>query len=235
MHCILYNPVLKGQYVVFHTVHSRNHIYNLPQSIPAIRSDLGQRQSREKFTEKASRRHFITRQDCRNIGRKIRDFSQHRHADDAISVDRIVRELCSEPKSPILLYKAQGADKPEIELPTNTFIIAIMTEFQAQLFNAFSQKIVCLDSTHCTNQYRFKLVTLMVADEFTNGMYKFIITIGSISQYVILICTLTIILGCPVAWLISDKEDTATLEVFLKAVKQRCPEAGVMTVMTDDG
>lgn len=37
------------------------------------------------------------------------------------------------------------------------------------MFTEFSGKVVCLDATHSTNQYRHKLVTLMVADEFQNG------------------------------------------------------------------
>ena len=44
-----------------------------------------------------------------------------------------------------------------------------MTGFQASLFNTFSHRIVCLDSTHKTNHYRFKLLTLVVRDEYHNG------------------------------------------------------------------
>lgn len=42
-------------------------------------------------------------------------------------------------------------------------------------------------------------------------------------------------IGNPVAWLISDREDTATLECFLQAVKIRSPTVAVTTAMTDDG
>ena len=51
----------------------------------------------------------------------------------------------------------------------DTFLLVIMTSFQASLFTAFSERIVCLDSTHKTNQYRFKLLTVTVADEYRNG------------------------------------------------------------------
>ena len=140
----------------------------------AIRSDLGKRHNKKDFIDKANRKHFITRQDCQNIARKLRDFSQHRHADDAVSVDRIVQELHKEEKSPVLLYKAQGASDLDLPVPTDTFLLVIMTEFQAEMFNAVSERIICLDSTHCTNLYRFKLVTVMVADEFRNGMSTYI-------------------------------------------------------------
>ena len=46
-----------------------------------------------------------------------------------------------------------------------------MTEFQSRLFQEYSSKIICLDSTHNTNQYSHKLVTLMVADENRKGLY----------------------------------------------------------------
>lgn len=140
--------------------------------IKAIRADLGSRTQRMTFDEHATRRHFITRQDCRNIGRKVKDFSTHRHSDDAVSVDRLVRELQEESPTPILAYKAQGLVSSEFPLPDDTFFLVLMTGFQYKLFNEFSEKIVCLDSTHRTNQYKHKLVTLLVADEFRNGKYN---------------------------------------------------------------
>lgn len=124
---------------------------------------------RNTFHTSASRKHFITRQDCRNIVRKLKDFANHRHADDAISTDRIVRELNLENPSPIVAYKPQGIEVDGLTLPSDAFFLCIMTDFQAQLFTEFSSKIICLDSTHCTNQYRYKLITLMVVDDFHNG------------------------------------------------------------------
>ena len=106
----------------------------------------------------------------RNICLKVREFSNHRHLEDAISVDRIVAELRQESPSPILLYKPQGILDPEIpSLAKESFLLVIMTAFQASLFNTFSHRIVCLDSTHKTNHYRFKLLTLVVRDEYRNG------------------------------------------------------------------
>ena len=56
-------------------------------------------------------------------------------------------------------------------LPHDSFFFVITTEFQAKLFKTFSVKIVCLDSTYWTSQYKHKLSTLAVLDEFNNGMY----------------------------------------------------------------
>ena len=106
----------------------------------------------------------------RNICRKLNDFSRHRHNEDAVSVQRIVEELRLESPSPVLFYKAQGKKDPEnLKLADDTFLLVIMTSFQAGLFEMFCNKIVCLDSTHKTNQYRFKLITAVVPDEYHNG------------------------------------------------------------------
>ena len=50
----------------------------------------------------------ILLQDRIVICRKTRDFTNHQHAIDATSVDRIVRELQLESTSPIIAYKPQG-------------------------------------------------------------------------------------------------------------------------------
>ena len=77
-----------------------------------------------------------------------------------------------ETPSPVLFYKPQGViDSNFPMLAEDTFLLVIMTAFQASLFNTFSGRIVCLDSTHKTNQNRFKLLTVVVADEYRNGNY----------------------------------------------------------------
>lgn len=48
------------------------------------RAQLGKRVERASFDSQATRRHFLTKQDLRNICRKLTSFSKHRHADDAL-------------------------------------------------------------------------------------------------------------------------------------------------------
>ena len=141
-----------------------NNIHNLD-----IREDIGARHRQQKFEDVVTRKHFITRQDCRNASRKTRDFTNHRHTNDALSVDRIVQELQSEDPSPIVAYKPQGVLKAEYPLlHESSFLLILMTPFQADVFRNFSM-LSCIDSTHKTTQYGFKLITLVVADEFRNG------------------------------------------------------------------
>ena len=61
----------------------------------------GVRHQGHEFDEVITRKHL---QDCRNACRKTHDFTNHRHANDAVSVDRIVQELQLESASPIIVY-----------------------------------------------------------------------------------------------------------------------------------
>lgn len=72
-----------------------------------IRGPVAHRQLRTNFTESANRATFITRQDVRNIVRKIEDSLKHQHQIDAVSVDRLVKELMLEEDNPIIAYKSQ--------------------------------------------------------------------------------------------------------------------------------
>lgn len=97
-------------------------------------------------------------------------FQQASALEDAISVDRIVKEFREEVYTNTLLYKPQGIRDPEFpNLAEDTSLFVIMTSFQASMFEAFCSKITCLDSTHKTNQCRFKLLTVVVPDEYHNG------------------------------------------------------------------
>ena len=137
-----------------------------------VRSDLGNRHQRQNFDQTASRRHFITRQDCRNVCQKIRNFSNHRHKNDALSVDRIVCELQMEDPSPVIAYKPCGVKNENHPLlKEDNFFLVIMTKFQADMFAKFSS-MGCVDSTHKTNEYGYKLITLLVIDEFRKGRFK---------------------------------------------------------------
>lgn len=85
-------------------------------------------------------------------------------------MDIFVQELQMEPFNPILLYKPQGELMEEYPtLSKESFLLAIQTEFQVELFRENSSKILCIDATHGTNAYRFKLITCLVPDRFDQG------------------------------------------------------------------
>ena len=112
----------------------------------------------------------MTRRDLLNLRRKVCHLTATRHQEDAISVDYLVQEFRQEEYDPILLYKPQ--DKIVSTLPqlsADSYLLVVQTKFQMELFSTFSDSVVCIDSTHNTNAYRFKLITLLVPDEFGEG------------------------------------------------------------------
>ena len=113
---------------------------------------------------------MVTRQDLCNITRVVRNYKHRRHSEDAISVSRIVAELSRENPSPVVVYKSQGSKHPDYHtLQEDTFLLVVMTPYQSALLEKFGHKVLCMDSTHKTIAYKFKLITLLVVDEFHNG------------------------------------------------------------------
>ena len=71
-----------------------------------------------------------------------------------------------------------------------------------------AQKLICVDATHGTTAYHFQLVTVLVTDDYNEGV--------------------------PVAWLISNKETTDALKIFFSSLRERCGEVQTETFMSDD-
>ena len=135
-----------------------------------IREDIGNRAKRNEFEQTVGRKHYLTRQDINNIKRNVQDNQVIRHQDDATSVSIRVAELQQEPFNPVLMYKPQGVSDSQFpSLPQESFILIVQTEFQMQLYRKHAHKILCIDSTHCTNAYRFKLITCLVQDDYCSG------------------------------------------------------------------
>ena len=145
-----------------------------------IRSNVGHRQNRHSFGKDVKRSHLITTQDIANIKRKVIDHTIMRHEDDALSVKMIVNECREEAFDPILLYKPQHSSIPYYAtLPIDAFVLAIQTKWQKELYEEYSQSILCLDSTHGTNAYQFKVITCIVPDDFGKGTYVFLSVINA--------------------------------------------------------
>ena len=97
-------------------------------------------------------------------------------------------ELQQENFNPILMYKAQGElDLSFPSLSSDSFVLALQTEFQLELYTKFASSVLCVDSTHGTNAYNFKLITCIVADEFGQGTIISVIIITHIIMLSILI------------------------------------------------
>ena len=67
----------------------------------------------------------------------------------------MVAELRQESFDPILIFKPQGRKDAALisNLQEDAFVLVLPTEFQMELHRNYASKIVCIDSTHGTNQY----------------------------------------------------------------------------------
>ena len=111
-----------------------------------------------------------------------------------------VKEMGKKEGNPVLFYKQQGQILADIGVSIGLdFALVIQTPLQTEVVqNCGSNKVVCLDATHGTNGYDFKLISVLVVDEFGEGF--------------------------PVACCFSNREDKTLLLNFLKHLKQRDQE-----------
>jgi hypothetical protein len=59
----------------------------------------------------------------------------------------------------LTLLKQQGIDDDLKVLQRDDFLLVIMTKQQLHMYEKFGGRILCMDSTHSTNSYSFKLIT----------------------------------------------------------------------------
>ena len=115
-----------------------------------------------------------------------------------------------------------------LDLPAESFIFCLQTKHQKELLQQFGANVLCMDSTHGTNQYDFKLITVMVTDQFGQGVsftyycYGEIITSVSFAERT-------------VGWCICCEEEKQFVQHFLQAIKDVSPDVNIKTIMTDDG
>lgn len=76
----------------------------------------------------------------------------------------------NESYNPVLVYKPQGQSCKDSAIADTTFLAAIQTEFQFELYQKYAPVVLCVDSTHCITAYGFKLITLLVADDHHEGL-----------------------------------------------------------------
>ena len=53
--------------------------------------------------------------------------------------------------------------------PERAFLLKVQTQHMRQMYEKNARKVLCVDSTHGTTQYRFSLVAAVVAHEHGEG------------------------------------------------------------------
>ncbi|GBN01390.1 hypothetical protein AVEN_110443-1 [Araneus ventricosus] len=150
-------------------------------------------------SEKIGRIHLSTRQDIKNIQRNF-NLNVERHRNDAISVRLMIEEMADlDSENPVLGYKFQGSIPREYEnFEEEDFILVYQHPLQREMLKQYGNKVVCLDSTHGTNAYNFKLITVLIVDDFGEGF--------------------------PAAWCLSNREDYSALKKFFDLIDRNLGE-----------
>ncbi|XP_046384220.1 uncharacterized protein LOC124154490 [Ischnura elegans] len=157
--------------------------------------------------------HFIT---STQINKMKYDLNSKKHLsdDDAVAVDLLVHLMKDESKDSILVYKPMGSgtiigNKGLDNLPhaSELFVLGIQQKLQLKEMIEGCGRILCIDSTHGTNQYKFHLLNLIVPDEYG--------------------------VGYPVAHFITSHLDEETLTYLLQSIMDRSPDLHVNAIMTD--
>ena len=160
--------------------------------------------------EGIKRHHLLEKKDLRNISSSFGIESARKHTNDQQSVHAWITEWEQSESNPVLFYKLQGhdyTDEEDLNLTTDDFIVILQSPFQKTLAKKFAHKGVCCDATHGTTAYDFKLTTLLVMDEFGEGV--------------------------PIAWCLSNHEDFTHMCVFFKMIKRNCGRLSPKWFMTD--
>ena len=146
--------------------------------------------------------------------RKV-NYKKRMHRDDSTSTFLMVKKLQQDDFNIILVYKPQGEKilrgpkmYDDIDLKNNIFAFGFQAKEQLKMFQKHAHKIVRIEATHKTNQYKFPLINLVISDEFIKGY--------------------------PLAYLICKREDELVLIPFFQAITERCSYPNLETTVVDN-
>ena len=159
--------------------------------------------------DKISREHLVSRKDITNIQRQFNIMGIQRHPNDLVSVSSWVEEMEMLEYNPILLFKQQGEEPYDScnRLLSQDFLLVIQTKFQRDMLSAHAESGICMDATYKINDYDFNLISLLVLDNFQEGI--------------------------PVLWALSNREDKSVLLHILEALNERCGTLKTNWFMSD--
>lgn len=140
------------------------------------------------------RKHLTTKKDLDNIKQAFGLILPSKGSalkNDESSVCAWVSEMETQADNPVLFYKRQDDTHAVIE--KNDFVLVLMTSFQKCMLYRLGADRICVDSTHGISNYGFELVTLLVIDQYEEGI--------------------------PVAFCITSTVDTVVLTHFFQCVQ----------------
>ncbi|XP_065202635.1 uncharacterized protein LOC135832989 [Planococcus citri] len=104
------------------------------------------------------------------------------------------------------MFKKQKEEYPGLK--ADDFVLIMQTKFQRKMLQKFGSQMVTINGTHGTNKYKFQLYTLLVLDEWNEGI--------------------------PVAFCISNREDEQIFRIFFEKIKEAAGIVSTEIFMSDD-
>lgn len=112
----------------------------------------------------------VNMKDLHNIKRDFNLFDGRKDSNDYVSVQKMVDYLQRQEDKTIRYYRAPGS-QVEADTRATGFMLVLATEFQLNMLRKCGKDAtICLDSTHGTAGYGYSLTSIVVIDEFGNGM-----------------------------------------------------------------
>lgn len=113
---------------------------------------------------------LIDNKDLHNIKRGIGLFNGRYDSNDFVSVHNLVEMLKKKPNNPIRYYKTP-VSQAEADNKGTSLMLILATDFQLEMLLKWGPDgTIFLDSTHGTNSYKYQLTSIVVLDEFGNGL-----------------------------------------------------------------
>lgn len=156
---------------------------------------------------KGGRMCFIKSQDIRNMKQNLINSRNRVILSDVRSWIKDVLALRDCDNYPVLFFKDRNSADSRNILSNKDMMLIVMTKFQEIAFKNSKSRIICLDATHCQENYEYQLITL-----YSNE--------GCI--------------WCPVVYCITSVVSTTSINYFLCRVKEKIGLIQCSILICDD-
>lgn len=162
----------------------------------------------QNLGNKGGRMRFIKSQDIRNMRKNLINSRNRNILSDLRFWVKTVQSLDTTDTHPIVFFKDRNVPDTQKVLSSKDVMLIIMTKFQLDTLTTFGCGMVCLDATHCQENYEYQLITIYVAD-------------SSLSW-------------CPVAYLITNVVNYSTIQYFLIKIRELTGPLKCSVFLSDD-
>ncbi len=161
----------------------------------------------QKMDKKGGRMCFIKSQDIRNMRKNLINSRNRNIFTEIKSWVKSVLALGNCDQFPILYFKDRNIADPEKVLCNKDVMLIVMTEFQEKTLKDFGSGMVCMDATHCQENYEYQLITIYATNERV---------------------------WCPMIYCVTNTVSLRAIRFFLSKVRERIGHINCSLFLSDD-